>query len=482
MNNSSFDTFLLQVEALHRTIGEQGERERKYCPKNFGTITQEINEETAERAYIEIEQSERIVDYLVRESATIRKVTKVIDANFTGTKKTMQGGRGFTTHATEDNDLHSIIYAKIARADLYKTEYLRQHPEADSYKLPDTLTGVKRQNEAYKRLVSIDKEALAGLSLTNIATPVGKTIIEDYLLRQQTKIKIRVRKAVMNSRHKEFQYLTENYNLSAGISKKVQTATEGIHQIIRDIERPIDREIIDNGMQAGIYIAERYKKQAMRIYDAIAEDIKKDLLRHGFTSVDPSEVFIKREYKTEYRFIQSEYYRLLTYLGYSVIVMTEEIERMIRGLQSTEAPVKAMGAGGIKPPKQSKPKLVNIDSRLIEPLLECMQTYFSAEDYEDLQTLLRGGAIDSKILFNNQENQLAELFKRIKYNQLLTDSATNISRWICDNFRVIKSGAPNDCRYKGVYDMITDTSKTINDKAKRICSLPQLPYLPPHKL
>ena len=86
----------------------------------------------------------------------------------------------------------------------------------------------------------------------------------------------------------------------------------------------------------------------------------------------------------------------------------------------------------VKQSKVSSPVRIP-DAAIIEKLHQELKGYFSDKE-EELLEVLRGESLDEKLHFPAKQNQLAEVFRRMSYNGLITGSFKEIQNWLCDTF------------------------------------------------
>ncbi len=122
------------------------------------------------------------------------------------------------------------------------------------------------------------------------------------------------------------------------------------------------------------------------------------------------------------------------------------------------------------PPK----KLILFNSpETIKKLYKELKGHFIPNEKE-LMKALEGEQLDEPLYFEHNQNKFVELFKRVKYNGLLTSNSKEIKEWICANFLRRKNGKKEKFNKTSVYTiLITGIEVT---KKERICTSDWLPY------
>lgn len=82
-------------------------------------------------------------------------------------------------------------------------------------------------------------------------------------------------------------------------------------------------------------------------------------------------------------------------------------------------------------------KTIEMEAQFANTLQEKLKIYFSQEQHPNLFNLILKGELSEPICFNGQANQLAELFKRLRYNSKITVSTLDIlANWIVKHFAI----------------------------------------------
>ncbi|MGV0827434.1 hypothetical protein ACTS9C_00910 [Empedobacter brevis] len=115
------------------------------------------------------------------------------------------------------------------------------------------------------------------------------------------------------------------------------------------------------------------------------------------------------------------------------IVVKDELNILLNEYLSTYNSTKI---NVIKDDKENNaPKVLFTNPHATKAFLEQIQNFITPDTYEDLRLLVNENTpISQKIIFMGNQNQLAELLKRMKYNNLIKSTIDNLSEWICNNF------------------------------------------------
>ena len=101
--------------------------------------------------------------------------------------------------------------------------------------------------------------------------------------------------------------------------------------------------------------------------------------------------------------------------------------------------------------------------------------FFDAGDHDGIKRLLQGEAIDRKITFLSNQNRLVEIFRRLKYNDLLFESSTLIRNWLCNNFLYLSKTGARKLNPHSVWDILSKSKGEPSPKS-RICKMDWLRY------
>jgi hypothetical protein len=92
-----------------------------------------------------------------------------------------------------------------------------------------------------------------------------------------------------------------------------------------------------------------------------------------------------------------------------------------------------------------------------------------------LKALLRGQSVSQKLVFNSNQNQLVEVFRRLSYNDLLHESWTNLREWLFGHFAYHSKTGIADLSRNSVWDILSKAKGEPTGRS-RICKLEWLPY------
>ena len=101
--------------------------------------------------------------------------------------------------------------------------------------------------------------------------------------------------------------------------------------------------------------------------------------------------------------------------------------------------------------------------------------FFDADEHEELKRLLQGEPIDRKITFENNQNRLVEVFRRLKYNGFLFETSTEIRNWLCSNFFYRSRAGDRNLNPHSVWDILSKAKGEPSPKS-RICKIEWLQY------
>lgn len=127
-----------------------------------------------------------------------------------------------------------------------------------------------------------------------------------------------------------------------------------------------------------------------------------------------------------------------------------------------------------KPPPEEN--LIVFETGVANKLNKALAGYFEGHESE-LKKALNGEQLKTRLLFPHNQNQFVEVFKRAKYNGLITSTKKEIKTWICLNFCYQSKNEVNDFNPETVWDVLTKQSKETS-KGNRICQADWLPYIP----
>ena len=102
----------------------------------------------------------------------------------------------------------------------------------------------------------------------------------------------------------------------------------------------------------------------------------------------------------------------------------------------------------------------------------------------DLRLAINGEAIKKKLLYLGNQNQFAELFRRIKKHKIISNNYTQTTNWLCKYFEFrYKLGEKTEIRPFNRYTIYDILNKGVGDakKENRICEVEWLPAIPSKK-
>jgi hypothetical protein len=198
-------------------------------------------------------------------------------------------------------------------------------------------------------------------------------------------------------------------------------------------------------------------------------------------------------YKTQRTFAKAEGKRLLRqwadYADRFPIVgqWVEHLERMASetATDSIEQPERAntppqRNEGGTGAEIEPERKAITFtDNATIEAIHEGLKAFFPERE-NDLLILLEGGTVEEPLHFAYNQRKLADVFDRAKCHGKLTDSKTEIARWMAANFtyhsRTGQKATP--CNFHTIRDILSITPKGRFTPSERI-PIKGLPALTP---
>lgn len=111
-------------------------------------------------------------------------------------------------------------------------------------------------------------------------------------------------------------------------------------------------------------------------------------------------------------------------------------------------------------------KKINLREAIIIKLYDGLKDYFIKEEHQQLHNVLKGKSFENKICFLKNQSQLAELFRRLKYNNKLDPTYSTIRDWLCTNFTYSNSRKP--LNPKSVYEILIAKGNKDISPSKRI--------------
>ncbi|QTD37092.1 hypothetical protein JL193_13335 [Polaribacter batillariae] len=124
-------------------------------------------------------------------------------------------------------------------------------------------------------------------------------------------------------------------------------------------------------------------------------------------------------------------------------------------------------------------KEINLKTHVIDIVYNSLKLYFIEEQHQQLYNVLKGKSFENKLCFLKNQSQLAELFRRLKYNDKLDSNYSEIKEWLCANFTYSNSIKPLNS--DSVYEVLTAKGNKDITKSKRLLIL-EFPYKKPNQV
>jgi len=124
--------------------------------------------------------------------------------------------------------------------------------------------------------------------------------------------------------------------------------------------------------------------------------------------------------------------------------------------------------------KQAIPR-ITIKPVIIKEMIPEIEHMFQNKHL--LPDVLAGNSTKELLKFNGSQNQLVELFRRMCYNNHISENKTQVAKWMSENFQYYdpKGKSHLDLNEDTVYEILTK-GKGEAKKSKRICNIYSLPY------
>lgn len=118
---------------------------------------------------------------------------------------------------------------------------------------------------------------------------------------------------------------------------------------------------------------------------------------------------------------------------------------------------------------------ITITPSVIMEIIPQIEHLFEQKEY--LSETLAGKTSKTKLKFNGGQNQLTELFRRMCYNNHISENKRHVAKWMSENFKYYdpKGKTHVDFNEVTVYEILTK-GKGEARKSKRICNIDSLPY------
>lgn len=118
---------------------------------------------------------------------------------------------------------------------------------------------------------------------------------------------------------------------------------------------------------------------------------------------------------------------------------------------------------------------LNLTDEQLAELLGCLVVFFDPADRVALKAVLQGQMVSQKLVFNGNQNQLVEVFRRLSYNGFLHESWTSLRDWLCGHFAYRSKTGIADLSRNSVWDVLSKAKGEPSGRS-RICGLDWLPY------
>ncbi len=132
-----------------------------------------------------------------------------------------------------------------------------------------------------------------------------------------------------------------------------------------------------------------------------------------------------------------------------------------------------------------KPLIAFNTQSTLNRVFDMLKAYFPDRE-GDFKKALEGEGLESSLLFEHAQNQLVEVFRRLKYNGFIPNTLTEIKEWLCLNFQFrFRKGSVQEVRSLNPNTVWDILSKGIGEPTKksRICKDDDwLPYKSPNTL
>jgi hypothetical protein len=222
-----------------------------------------------------------------------------------------------------------------------------------------------------------------------------------------------------------------------------------------------------------------YKISPDTLYGAMAEQYVRDIhlnffhIRH--TGANEGWGYVKKQYP----FVLS--HRAVNEFGYYSGIVNK-VEEQIRKYPGQFANFDKC-EHGLPPepvlkqkPEESSRLITFKNIETIEKIHSELKGYFPNKEAELLKAL-KGEQLSELLLFPHNQNRFVEVFRRLKYNDLLLNTDTETRDWICSTFQYVKKRFedPQPFNKSSVWDNL-NKGKGEPAKKQRICITEWLPY------
>jgi hypothetical protein len=118
---------------------------------------------------------------------------------------------------------------------------------------------------------------------------------------------------------------------------------------------------------------------------------------------------------------------------------------------------------------------LNLSAEQLADLLGGLEVFFDPADRVALKALLRGQSVSQKVVFNGNQNQLVEVFRRLTYNGFLHETWTSLREWLFGHFAYRSKTGVADLSRNSVWDILSKAKGEPTGRS-RICTFNWLPY------
>lgn len=122
---------------------------------------------------------------------------------------------------------------------------------------------------------------------------------------------------------------------------------------------------------------------------------------------------------------------------------------------------------------------INLRESAQNRVFQRLKDFFIKEEHDALKVVLAGKSLHEKITFRGNQNQLAELFRRLKYNNQLDAKYSEIKDWLYYNFKYSKEN--KDLNQNSLKEILTAKNNKDISPSKRLLT-DYFPYKKPNQV